>query len=276
MESTLDGLTPQLEAEIAAALRQHLMTNRSTFAPFRIGATAATIARTLIGQGREAAEQLGRALGKDGLSLISLTSAQTATLALIARSAAPEEVGTLIEQANQIFALIIMGQSSANLDEIQLQRDEMERAFRAVVAEQQDQELRLRDTIRELSTPIIPVYEGILVLPLVGAIDTRRATEITERLLEAIAEYQADLVILDITGVSVLDTSTANHLLMATRAASLLGSQVILTGMGVEIAQSVVHLGVDLHSLLTLANLRAGLEYALGAQGLGIGPLEHR
>ena len=116
--------------------------------------------------------------------------------------------------------------------EIEHQRAEMERAYISTVVEQQEQQDLLRNTIRELSTPIIPVYEGILVLPLVGSIDSRRAAEITERLLEAIAAQQAEIVIIDITGVSLIDTSTANHLLMTTRAANLLGSRVVLVGHG--------------------------------------------
>jgi len=152
----------------------------------------------------------------------------------------------------------------------------MERAYISTVADQQEQQEQLLNTIRELSTPIIPVYEGILVLPLVGSIDSRRASEITERLLEAIAAQQADIVIIDITGVSLIDTSTANHLLMTTRAANLLGSRVVLVGIGAEIAQTIVHLGVELHGLTTLADLRAGIAYALERIGLGIQPLQHQ
>jgi len=273
MDIGLKPLAPQIETGISAALRQHLMTNRGSFAPFRVGPTATAITAVLVSQVGEEADRLGRSLGKDGLSLKSLIAAQTATLAVIAQDAAPEAIAPLIGQANQIFGVIIAGQSAAYIEEIQRQRDDIERAFRKVVAEQQEQEYRLRDAIRELSTPVIPLYEGVLVLPLVGAIDSRRATEITERLLEAISEHQADMVILDITGVSLIDTSIANHLLMTTRAASLLGSQVILTGIGAEVAQSVIHLGVDLHNLVTMANLRAGVEYALEQVGLGIQPL---
>jgi rsbT co-antagonist protein RsbR len=154
------------------------------------------------------------------------------------------------------------------------QRAEMERAYMSTVTAQREEQDHLRSTIRELSTPIIPVYEGILVLPLVGAIDSRRATEITERLLEEIAAQQAEIVIIDITGVSLIDTSTANHLLMTTRAASLLGSRVVLVGMGAEIAQTIVQLGVELHGLITLADLQAGIAYALQRIGLAIQPLQ--
>jgi rsbT co-antagonist protein RsbR len=114
------------------------------------------------------------------------------------------------------------------------------------------------------------------VLPFVGSIDSRRAAEVTERMLEEIAAQQAEIVIIDITGVALIDTSTANHLLMTSRAANLLGSRMVLVGIGAETAQTIVHLGVELHGLVTLADLQAGIAYALEQFGLGIQPLQHR
>jgi rsbT co-antagonist protein RsbR len=276
MSTALEAFATSLEAAVAAALRAQLMTNRGTFAPFRVAPVTAEIVCALVAGDPDAAASLGRSLGREGLSLTSLTAAQTAALEVVARQATPDILAELAVTTSQSFSSLLAGLSAAEIENIQRQRDEIERAFRQVVAEQQEQEHHLRDAIRELSTPIIPVHEGVLVLPLVGAVDSRRATEITERLLEAIAAHQADLVILDITGVSLIDTSTANHLLMTTRAAALLGSQVVLTGMGPEVAQSVVHLGVDLRGLVTLASLRDGLDYALGQLGLGIRPLDDR
>jgi rsbT co-antagonist protein RsbR len=131
---------------------------------------------------------------------------------------------------------------------------------------------QLREAIQELSTPIIPVYNGVLVLPLVGRIDNARAQNITEGLLEAIAREQAELVLLDITGVAVVDTGVANHLMQTARAASLLGSEVVLVGISAEVAQTLVQLGLDLGRLTTLSNLQSGIEYALAHQGLAITP----
>ncbi len=127
--------------------------------------------------------------------------------------------------------------------------------------------------LQELSTPIIPIYEGILVLPMVGSIDSRRAGQIMEGLLEGISAHTADVVILDITGVPVIDTGVANYLLQAARAARLLGSTVVLVGIGAEIAQTMVQLGIDLTGIVTRANLQTGIEYALGLQGLAIKPI---
>jgi rsbT co-antagonist protein RsbR len=116
----------------------------------------------------------------------------------------------------------------------------------------------------------VPIYEGILVLPLVGTIDSRRAAQIMESALEKIVSYQADVLILDITGVPIVDTGVANYILQMARAVTLLGSRVVLVGIGAEIAQTIVQLGVDLRDMTTLANLQAGISYALAQQGFAI------
>ena len=121
--------------------------------------------------------------------------------------------------------------------------------------------------MQELASPIVPVYQGILVLPLVGRIDDARAGQIMENVLEGIAQYQADVVIMDITGVPVIDTGVANYLVQAAKAARLLGSRAIIVGIGAAIAQTLVQLGVNLAEFDTQANLQAGLEYALRLAG---------
>jgi len=130
--------------------------------------------------------------------------------------------------------------------------------------------------IRELSTPLIPLHTSILALPLVGTIDSHRASQIMETLLEGIARQQADVVIMDITGVPVVDTAVGNHLLQAARAAELLGARMILVGISAEVAQTMVQLGINLSRIVTLATLQAGIEYALGFQGLAIAPRQTR
>jgi rsbT co-antagonist protein RsbR len=127
-------------------------------------------------------------------------------------------------------------------------------------------------TLAELSTPVIKVYENVLVLPLVGAIDTERAHRIMEDLLVGITEHQAEMVILDITGVPLVDTAVANHLLQTIKAARLLGTRSILVGIRGEVAQALVHLQVDLVGVVTRSNLQAGIEYALEQMGLEIAP----
>lgn len=130
-----------------------------------------------------------------------------------------------------------------------------------------EQQQRLLETIRELSTPVIPVYDRVLVMPLVSALSSDRAEQITERLLNSVHEYQADVVILDITGVPIVDTAVANHLLTTARAVGMLGAQCVLVGVSPEIAQTVVQLGVSFETLITQRNLQDGIAYALARQG---------
>lgn len=275
MDDGFQSLQSELEQQITAALTRRAKSNRGTFPPFRIPATAKSLAAGLqayaVGPASDPARALGQTLGQQGLSLLSVLEAQAAAI-----GAAAAKFGgatPAIEIVSRYFADVIDSLVATDQAEMVNQRAEMERAYMSTVTAQREEQDHLRSTIRELSTPIIPVYEGILVLPLVGAIDSRRATEITERLLEEIAAQQAEIVIIDITGVSLIDTSTANHLLMTTRAANLLGSRVVLVGMGAEIAQTIVQLGVELHGLVTLADLQAGIAYALRRIGLAIQPL---
>jgi PAS domain S-box-containing protein len=120
-----------------------------------------------------------------------------------------------------------------------------------------------RDALRELSTPLIPITDDVLIMPLIGTIDSGRAQMVMEALLEGVAQHQADLVILDITGVSVVDTQVAQAFIQAAQAVRLLGAQVMLTGIGPHVAQTLVTLGVDLSDIITRGNLQAGIAAAL-------------
>jgi len=115
----------------------------------------------------------------------------------------------------------------------------------------------------QISVPVIQVWNSILLLPLIGVIDSRRAIQVLEGLLESIERARALVVIIDITGVPVVDTSIASYLVQAMQAAQLLGCQSILVGISPEIAQTLVGLGVDFSRIKTLATLQSGLEYAL-------------
>ena len=116
-----------------------------------------------------------------------------------------------------------------------------------------------RMTISALSTPIIDVWEGVVTLPLVGVIHTQRAVEMTERLLARIVESGARAVIIDLTGVEVVDTATADHLVRLTRAAGLLGARCFVTGIGPNIARTLVGMGVDLGGVRTMRTLKEAL-----------------
>jgi rsbT co-antagonist protein RsbR len=118
--------------------------------------------------------------------------------------------------------------------------------------------------LRELSTPLVPIADGVLAMPLVGTIDSGRAMMIMESLLEGVSSHQAEIAIVDITGVQIIDTQVANALISAARATKLLGAQVVLTGIQSQIAQTLVHLGVDLSDIVTRSTLQAGIAYAMG------------
>lgn len=128
----------------------------------------------------------------------------------------------------------------------------------------------LLDVIQELSTPVIPVHEGILVVPLVGTIDSARGARLLEMLLQGIERHRAETVLIDITGVPVLDADVADRLLQATRAASLLGATCVLVGASPDVARTLVAHGIDLGNLLTQSDLQAGIRHALARQGKAI------
>jgi PAS domain S-box-containing protein len=117
--------------------------------------------------------------------------------------------------------------------------------------------------LRELSTPLIPLADSVVVMPIIGTIDAQRAQQIMETLLEGIAANQAEIALLDISGVRVVDTQVADALLRAAKAANLLGTRIVLTGIKAEVAQTIVHLGADMREIVTRANLQEGLRYAL-------------
>ena len=117
--------------------------------------------------------------------------------------------------------------------------------------------------LRELSTPLIPINDRTVIMPLIGSIDSARATQIVESLLQGVSQMNAGVVILDLTGVPVVDTQVASALLQAARAVRLLGAEVVLTGIRPEIAQTLVSLGISLGDVVTLSNLQSGIERAL-------------
>ena len=272
MSLILEELREPLGRRTLEALNRKALHNRGTFAAFKLPGAAQTLVAALLGSENSVAQArtLGAAFGKQGLSLASVLEAQTAANELVNGLESFADREALHQRFSSFYNTLIEGLVEADRQELEQQRTQMEQAFLATTTEQREAERALRHAISELSTPIIPVAEGILVLPLVGSIDSRRASDVNERLLEGIAEHQAEIVIIDITGVPMMDTATANLLLMTARAAGLLGSRVVLCGIGAEIAQTISHLGVDLRALTTLANLQVSIAYALKRRGLQI------
>jgi rsbT co-antagonist protein RsbR len=119
-----------------------------------------------------------------------------------------------------------------------------------------------QEAIRELSTPVLQVREGLLILPIIGMLDSPRARQLTEQLLGAIQANRARVIVLDITGVAAIDLAVANHLVQTVEAARLMGASTIITGLSSKIAQTLVDLGVDLAMMKTVGDLQGGLEEA--------------
>jgi PAS domain S-box-containing protein len=159
----------------------------------------------------------------------------------------------LRDPQGQVFRLVGRGQ---DITERKIAEAERQRLQAELIGAQQA-------ALQELSTPLIPISDRVLVMPLIGRIDTRRASQVLEILLQGIQTQGADLAIIDITGVNVVDTQVAHALIQAARAVKLLGAQVVLTGLRPEVAQTLVGLGVDLSGIVTRGTLQSGIAYAL-------------
>jgi rsbT co-antagonist protein RsbR len=130
--------------------------------------------------------------------------------------------------------------------------------------------VRQQEEMLELSTPVVSLWDGVLALPLIGTLDSSRTQVVMENLLKRIVETGASLAVIDITGVPTVDTLTAQHLMKTIAAARLMGADCILSGIRPQIAQTIVHLGVDLASVVTKATLADAFSVALGRLGLTV------
>ncbi|MDI1227939.1 MAG: protoglobin domain-containing protein [bacterium] len=140
-------------------------------------------------------------------------------------------------------------------------------AMDAYIAANLETTTRHQAAIRELSTPVIKVHSRVLLMPIVGTVDTLRAQQIMETVLIRVVQDQAKVIIIDIAGVPVVDTKVADHLLRTTASVKLLGAQTILTGISATVAKTVVQLGVDISSMYTSTSLAEGIEFALEIVG---------
>ncbi len=156
-------------------------------------------------------------------------------------------------------------QATELLDQLGLFTLEAYTKTRESVISRQQQELL------ELSTPVVELWTGILALPLIGTLDSGRTQVVMQNLLEAIVAKEADLAIIDITGVPTVDTLVAQHLLKTVAAARLMGADCIISGIRPQIAQTIIHLGVDLGAVITKATLADAFRLALKKKNLSIG-----
>jgi rsbT co-antagonist protein RsbR len=150
------------------------------------------------------------------------------------------------------------------LDQLALDTTEMFQKKREEVIARQQQEML------ELSTPVVELWQGVLALPLIGTLDSARTQVVMETLLQKIVETGSALAIIDITGVPTVDTLVAQHLLKTVAAARLMGAECIISGIRPQIAQTIVHLGVDLGSVITKASLAGAFEVALARLDLTV------
>lgn len=141
-------------------------------------------------------------------------------------------------------------------------KDDLEEKLRKI-QEQQKTILKQQEDLMELSSPVSKVWENILILPVIGTLDSQRTQIMMENLLQKIVSTGCTTAILDITGVPTVDTQVANHLLKTVTAARLLGAECVVSGISPAIAQTIVHLGINLTNILTKATLQDAMIYAL-------------
>lgn len=170
-----------------------------------------------------------------------------------------EQIRTLDGAAAQ---LDVMTRASSLLDNLGLFVMEVHQKVREGVILRQQQEML------ELSTPVVKLWDGVLALPIIGTLDSSRTQTIMESLLERIVETGSEIAIIDITGVPTVDTLTAQHLLKTVTAARLMGAECIISGIRPQIAQTIVHLGVELGDVVTKASLADAFKIALQRSNL--------
>lgn len=175
-----------------------------------------------------------------------------------------DELGILAQALRRMQAAL--GQSQHSISEqqsiLQLRKQELEQTLGELQSSNTSRD-QLAETIRALSSPILPVSQGVIVLPLIGLIDDQRAAILTDTMLHAIEQQHAHTLIIDITGVPLVDTHVAGALIQAAGAARLLGAETVLVGLRPELAQTIVGLGIDLSHLVSRSDLESGIQYAI-------------
>jgi rsbT co-antagonist protein RsbR len=141
----------------------------------------------------------------------------------------------------------------------------------ALLSESDEVVARQRQELMEISTPVIRLWEGIVAVPLIGTLDSVRSQVVMESLLSGIVDEQAAVAILDITGVPMVDTLVAQHLMKTAMAVQLMGAECVISGIRPQIAQTIVHLGIDLREITTRATLSDALKYGLARTGVALG-----
>ncbi|PBC65772.1 hypothetical protein BKI49_00465 [Streptomyces sp. Tue6028] len=183
-----------------------------------------------------------------------------------------DEVAALRTPVAELLRSELEGSPSGRTEECSVTLTALMGTLRLVVLEtalNAGQELidRQRLQLLEVATPVIKLWDGVVAVPLIGTLDSARSQVVMESLLDAVVSQQARFAILDITGVPTVDSLVAQHLMKTVAAARLMGAECIVSGIRPAIAQTIVHLGIDLGSVITRASLADALAYALHEQG---------
>jgi len=200
---------------------------------------------------------------------------------IIPRGVETHEVVGIVLLLRDVLARSLFGKYHEDFDKLNRILDAYEPAANRIantvaVGFVQERERIIRqqqEAIRELSTPVLQVRERLLILPIIGVIDSQRARQLTEQLLRGIRANRARVVVIDITGVAAMDSSVANHLVLTVEASRLLGAAVIVTGLSPEIAQTLVRIGVNLGKMHTVGDLQGGIEEAERVLGYKVVPI---
>lgn len=278
MSSAIEIRADELTGPVLEALRRHALENVSTLSPSRLPDIARRLVEGLAhyaaNEDAPAAEELGRQCASMGLALKSFFAATRAlTKTLATQGETRDEAIARALLVTDFSAAAVFGLRAFTLETFARQRGLLEQSVQEAANREHES---LRRVIRELSTPVVPIADRVLLLPLVGAIDIERSSLIMERLLEAVIAHRAEIVLMDVTGVPSVEVEVAVRLFAVARSARLLGSQVIVVGLSPDFARSLVRFGVDAGDVLTLASVQRGLELAARRRAGGAASLQLR
>lgn len=203
-------------------------------------------------------EYLGAHHAKIGLSLTSYFAGMSKSLNFFQ---------TVLEAENQKDLAIYQQQQVSLAKLVHLETAVVVEAYTNMTQQKIEQQSR---TLIEMSTPVTSIWKGVLMLPIVGILDSKRAQDLMHTVLAKISDTRAKVIILDISGVAVVDTAVANHIIKITKASKLMGCDCIVSGLSPAIAQTIVELGIDIDSLETTSTLSNALQTSLTTIGLKI------
>jgi rsbT co-antagonist protein RsbR len=257
-DEVIAGWTSAAEANLAGRMTASELANdiREIYSGLLAGDGSDTNIRSSAYDGlRALLTDLGRARARQGFSP---TEAATSIFAL------KQSLQSLLETRGDIGAFRAFGKLSGVIDDLGLFMLETYASARETVIAQQ------AETLLELATPVVKLWDGIVALPLVGTLDSARTQVVMEALLQALVDTGSEHAIIDITGVPAVDTQVAQHLLKTVQAARLLGAECIVSGIRPQIAQTVVALGIEFGDIHTKANLSDAMLMAMRRSGLDI------